>query len=258
LTKYVAGEVTLSQYETLTFKSGVLLPVYVAAFLVVIAILARNLNSSVKKVNKTVYAQAKLVLLAFVACALIGLTTNVILPLLGMGIEHTTRFAPLSAITLVVIIAYAIIRHGLFDIKLAAVRTVAYILSITSLAVVYYAAVYLASTVLFQGQATSSVSVSPLNILLALILAFIFQPIKRFFDRTTDRVFFRDRYKADDFYARLSGILTTTTDLRTLLRRASEEVATTLKAQQAFFYIKKWGNAPCYGWHKAARGSTSW
>ena len=93
------------------------------------------------------------------------------------------------------------------------------------------------SVAFFQGEVSSSFSLSPLNILLALALAFIFQPIKRFFDKTTDRIFFRDRYDPEDFYARLNEMLCSTTDLRNLLRRASSEVASTLKAEKALFYV---------------------
>jgi len=70
------------------------------------------------------------------------------------------------------------------------------------------------------------------------MLAFIFQPIKTFFDKTTDKIFFRDHYKSDEFYARLSEVLTTTTDLRNLLQRAALEIGATLKAEQAFFFLQ--------------------
>lgn len=145
---------------------------------------------------------------------------------------------PVTLFIMAAIMTYAMLRHGLFDIKLAAVRSVAYGLSILALGGIYYAVAYLVSVAFFQGEVSSSFSLSPLNILLALALAFIFQPIKRFFDKTTDKIFFRDRYDPEDFYARLNEILASTTDLRNLLRRASNEVASTLKAEKALFYVQ--------------------
>ncbi len=145
---------------------------------------------------------------------------------------------PTTCLITLMVFLYAIRKTGLFDIRLAAVRTVAYGLSLVSLSVIYYFLAYLVSTVLFKGDIVSGLSLSPINIMLALVLAFIFQPIRHFFDKATDKIFFHSRYKPDDFYARLSEVLTTTTDLRTLLRRASEVVGSTLKAEQVFFYVK--------------------
>lgn len=147
-------------------------------------------------------------------------------------------FLPTSFLGMVSIIAYAMIKHRLFDIKLTIVRSAAYALALLTLSAVYYLLAYIVSTVLLRGEVSSTVSLSPINILLALLLAFIFQPIKNFFDKTTDTIFYKDRYHTDEFYARLSEVLTTTTDLRNLLERASAEIGATLKAEQAFFFVQ--------------------
>ncbi len=70
-----------------------------------------------------------------------------------------------------------------------------------------------------------------------LVSLMFFQPVKKFFGRLTNSVFYRDDYDSDEFFARLNRTLTTTTDLRSLLERAAGEIATTLKSQQAFFFV---------------------
>lgn len=90
---------------------------------------------------------------------------------------------------------------------------------------------------MFNGDNTQSASVSPVNIILALLLAFIFQPVKKFFDKITNKIFYKDNYNTDDFFAKLNKILSFTTDLRGLLERAAVEIGTTLKGEQAFFFI---------------------
>ncbi|HEY1085649.1 MAG TPA: ATP-binding protein [Candidatus Saccharimonadales bacterium] len=144
---------------------------------------------------------------------------------------------PTTCLLTLLVFLYAIRKAGLFDIRLAAVRSVAYVLSLLSLAILYYALVYVVSLVFLQEHATSSISVSPLNVLLALVLAFIFQPIKSFFDKITNKIFYRDRYQSDVFYAELSELLTTTTDLKEMLERAADKIQQTLKTQHAFFVI---------------------
>ncbi|MDB5165753.1 MAG: Sensor protein resE [Candidatus Saccharibacteria bacterium] len=169
--------------------------------------------------------------------AVLAVISSVVLPLI-VNDWSSSSFGPAFALILVGMVTYTIVKHGLFDIRLAAVRSVAYVLSLIVLAVIYYLLAYIVSVTLFKGEVSSTVSLSPINIILALLLAFIFQPIKSFFDKTTDTIFYRDRYHTDEFYARLSEVLTTTTDLRNLLERASSEIGTTLKAEQAFFFVQ--------------------
>jgi len=111
------------------------------------------------------------------------------------------------------------------------------------MAAVYYALAYGLSVFVLGGQSNNIVSASPVNILLALFLTLIFQPIKQFFDRITNRYFYKETYNSDDFFSRLSHLLTSTTDLRGLLERLSTEMAQTLKSEQVFFYLYQTGSS---------------
>jgi signal transduction histidine kinase len=180
--------------------------------------------------------------MAFCVCVVSGLVFNGLLPLIS-GNWQTTKLGPLfGTILLEIMIVYAITRRGLFDIKLAAVRTATYILSLLTLSIAYYGLAYGVSAILFHGQTSASMSISPVNIILALFLAFIFQLVKRFFDKITNRFFYKDNYNSDDFFARLNRTLTSTNDLRGLLERAANEIASTLKSEQAFFFIDTSGD----------------
>lgn len=144
---------------------------------------------------------------------------------------------PISLFVMSVMVGLAIVKYQLFDVKLAVIRTFAYVLSLTTLSIVYYGLAYGISVILFHGHMDSSFSISPINIVLALVLAFLFQPIKNFFDKVTNKFFYKDIYDTNEFYARLNRTLTSTTDLRGLLERVANEIATTLKSEQAFFFI---------------------
>lgn len=153
------------------------------------------------------------------------------------GNFSVTEFGITPLIILVISLYYSVVRYSLFDIKLAAVRAVTYVLSLIVLSAVYFGLAYISSLLLFSGDIGSSVSVNPINILSALLLAFIFQPIKRFFDRATNHFFYKDMYNTDDFFEKLNKILGFTTDLRGLLERTAAEIARTLKGEQAIFFI---------------------
>lgn len=167
--------------------------------------------------------------------AIVGLTFNLIFPV--MDNYDYVAYGPMGTIIFVMACAYAIVRHGLFDVKTAAVRSAAYVVSLLSLALVYFGAAYLLSITVFEGSASTSVSVSPVNILLALLLAFIFQPVRRFFDRATNKIFFRDQYSVDAFITQIGEISTSTTSLHTLLKRASKTIKGTLKSSYATFIV---------------------
>jgi len=235
-TDSVAGHVELDQNKELIFSVGNLLWVYALMFILAVGLLAKNLTLSIRKERGLRKKQALLLLIAFCSSALLGLSLNVLLPLFGQDWD-TTRLGPIVTVVLVGLVAYTMIKHGLFDIRLAAVRSATYVLALLTLSAIYYFLAYIVSITLFSGEVNSSVSISPVNILLALLLAFIFQPIKRFFDKVTNDIFYRDRYDSNEFIARISEVLTTTTDLRGLLQRAATDIGSTFKAEQVFFFV---------------------
>ncbi|MBC7943151.1 hypothetical protein H7X68_01480 [Candidatus Saccharibacteria bacterium] len=158
---------------------------------------------------------------------------NLVLPLIGN--YSLIAIGPILTLLAVAGFFYTIMKHSLFDIHLAIVRTVAYILSLATMTATYFLLAYVISDFLLGQSTTTAQSITSLT--LALILAFAFQPIKRFFDQLTSTVFYKNNYNNDDFLARLSKALTSTTDLRGLLERSANEIARTLKSEQAFFFI---------------------
>lgn len=133
----------------------------------------------------------------------------------------------------------SVIRHGLFDIRLAAARTGAYILSLITLSFIYYYLAYIVSFLFFRGNVNTSVSISPMNIALALLLAFVFQPIKKTFDKLTNAIFYKDNYNSDNFFSKINQIATQTTDMSVLLKNSANEIERTIKIEQVFFTVLK-------------------
>lgn len=236
-TEGVAGIATLDNSGALSFSVGEWLWLYGLAFITGLGLIARNLFLAYKTENTTKRKQITSILLAFILCAGGGLIFNVVIPVLTNDWSWT-KFGPLATVFLVGIIGYTIIRHGLFDIRLAVVRGVAYFMSLTTLAGLYYVLAFTISELMLKDHSGGIIGQNPISILLALVLAFIFQPIKNFFDRLTSKIFYRDEYNTDDFFAAISRQLSETTDLKMLLRVAAEEIATTIKAEHAYFFVR--------------------
>jgi len=209
---------------------------YYLAVIFLIIIIAYLLFQGSKVANKKNRSQIKIVAASILLAAVLATFTNIIVPNLT-GSSLSSQYVPISGLIMATGMSYAIARYGLFDVKQAIVRTVAYVLSLATLSVAYYFIALIISKLIFREQFSTSISVNPVNIALALVLAFIFQPIKKFFDKYTNEFFYKDHYNSDDFFARLNKALAYTTELRDLLERAANEIGHTLKSEQAFFFI---------------------
>ncbi|MDB5167218.1 MAG: Sensor protein resE [Candidatus Saccharibacteria bacterium] len=247
LTPLVSGAADKVADGVVEFTIGSLVWIYVILFMLPLGVLARNLFSRMRRgIAVRQRQQARLVLIAFVGTALLGIILNLVIPTVT-GSWQSSQFGPLAIIFMTALLVYAMERHGLFDIKRAVIRTFNYILTLLTLGFIYYAIAFLISNIVLHASADNiSSAVSPLNITLALLLAFVFQPIKRFFDRITNFVFYRDTYSENEFFARLTHTLSTMTDLSSLLHYASTEISKTVKASFGAFLVYRIDERPLY------------
>lgn len=188
-----------------------------------------------RRANVRIRAQVRQILISVLVATPILIVGNIIMPLIGN--YSISSYAPLSMVLLSGSIIHSIIKHGLVDIKPAAVRSLGYFLSLGTLTVAYAGMAYALSILFFQGQTSTAISTNPLNIVLALALAFIFQPVKNFFDKMTDSIFYRDRYDVGEFLLRLGRILTSTTRLYLVMSKVGQEVSQTLKSDGVLFVV---------------------
>ncbi|HZJ34583.1 MAG TPA: ATP-binding protein [Candidatus Angelobacter sp.] len=225
-----------SQQDVYAINFGPLIWLYALFLVVQLVAVIWIFSISLKTTVGRKRAQIKVIWQSLIVAIPILMITQFIAPAITGSFEITD--AGILIMVLPVVSLYlSVIRHGLFDIRQAIIRTVTYLLSLATLSFIYYYLAYLGSIVLFKGSVVSGVSVSPVNIVMALILAFLFQPVRRFFDKVTNRVFYKDIYNSDDFFARLNKTLGFTTNLRGLLERTAYEIGNTLKSEQAFFFV---------------------
>lgn len=219
-----------------TVAIGPAMPIFVAHSLLLLGLSVARLMKNVRKSAASQRAQSRTILIGIAPTLIMAPITSFVLPVL-FGQTAYVGVTPVYVVFFISAVAYAMIRHSLFDIQLAAVRTATYVLTLATLSVVYYVLAYLVSSLAFQRQATDvPFSTNPLNIALALVVAFIFQPIKRAFDQLTNKIFYRDSYDVDTFYRDLNRILSTTSDLRLLLGGVSRYIADTLKSDSVSFF----------------------
>jgi len=205
-----------------------LVVVYISGFVLVRLIQGVRQKSAIER------SRAKVLFVTIGIAIATILATNVLIPV-GLNNFSFTMVGLFAGMFIIAGVAYGIVRHGMFDIKRAAVRSVTYSLVLMTLAVSYFIMAFLLSTLFGSVFATAGQVVS--GVVISLTLALLFQPIKRFFDRITNKIFYKNEYNSDDFFAALNQTLVSTTDLKRLLEKISHQIAQTLKSEQVFFSL---------------------
>lgn len=176
------------------------------------------------------------VLLSLLVGLGIAILTNAILPSLLNNYTLSSAVGPVATIVISVGFAYAIIRHRLFDIRQVVARSVAYVLLLLTLAGMYGLAIFSITRFLFPSNAGSS-GQSIVSVALAVILAFTFQPLKRFFEHITDSILFRDRYDSQAVLNQVGRILVAEFKLEGLLQSTLQTICEELKISSGQLYV---------------------
>ena len=173
--------------------------------------------------------QLRIVLFAIIGTFSLIIITNFLLVVV-FGI---TLFVPLGpAFTLIFssAMAYAIIKHKLFDLKLIIARAIGYILSLGSFVSLYILTLYLFTQKIFEDT-NPLIKDQLVPLLGALILALSYPKFKRFFDKLTNKIFYQDAYDPQAFLDELNKAIAKDIELKILLRQVTEVIQRNLKAE---------------------------
>ena len=149
--------------------------------------------------------------------------SNFVLPVLFKQ-NQLVIFSPLYAIIFSGLTAYAIITKKLFDIRAIVARSAAYALLLPTLAGLYVVSLLGISAIFLAGKPSQLLTTT-----LAIVLALTFQPLRRFFEQITDRIFFRDRYDSQEVLDNVSKILVTEIELGEMLNKSLRELCSGMR-----------------------------
>jgi len=208
--------------------------IYFAAVLYMTGTILHRLRMGTRKRSAIERSRSQVLFASVGVAVAMILITNVVLPFVFSNFD-LTLIGIFAGMFIIGGVSYGIVRHGMFDIKRAAIRSVTYSLVLITLTMMYFVLAFLISRVFDtvftgSGEAISGVAIS-------LTLALVFQPVRRFFDQVTNKIFYKDTYSTSAFYAELNSTLVSTTRLKTLLERTASQIAKTLKGEQALFFI---------------------
>ncbi len=144
-------------------------------------------------------------------------------------------------------IAYAIIAHQLFDIRVIIKRTVVYSgLLLFTLAT--YSMIVFFFTAVFGGEATFNAKSFIANLIAAMLIAFGISPLQKWLTATTDKYLFKGEYDPQAVLSELSKQLSASVDIRQALQsmvlliksqlRLSRSAVITFKNEESKVVIK--------------------
>jgi signal transduction histidine kinase len=170
------------------------------------------------------------------AASVPALFSNLSLPIMGIG--GYIWLGPFFTLIFAASVTIAIIRHRLFNIRLVLARSIGYLLSVASLAAIYgFVAFLVLNQFAFKGSPISW-GQQMVYTTLAAGLAFTFYPVRRFFEKITNNLFYRDAYDPQLFIDQLNRALVLhNSDLDRMLNDVSAIVQANLKVEFCMFAI---------------------
>jgi signal transduction histidine kinase len=186
-----------------------------------------------KYIRTTSYIKREQFKYLFLA-ALIGVTLGATNTLLSLGV----KFYPLGNLGNIFylgIIAYAIVRYRLLDITVVIKRGLLYTFSVGFITSSYITILSL-SRLFFPSGIEWQVF---LTILIAVFITATFQPLRNWFQRVTDSVFFKGRYDYQKTLREITQEINSVIGIRNLTNLVEQKITKEMRVAKTLFWVKE-------------------
>lgn len=167
------------------------------------------------------------------------IAANIVFNTLFPLMLNTTKYQQLGDFSFIFFLgltAYGIVKHNLMDIRMVVARSVAYASLLFILGTFYAGTIFISQTFLFP-EASYSIGQVILQIVLALIMAFSFQPLRRWITRVTDKIFFKNQYDSGELLDSLAHTIGETIILIELVYKTLDLLISEMKVARGIFII---------------------
>lgn len=167
--------------------------------------------------------------------------------IIGLGlviVSSMVNFTPLGRYPIdiagnginALLIAYAILRHNLLDIRVVIRKSLLYSIPTVLIGTGYFLAISLALR-LFNRYSGAGIFI--LSLIVAILTALLAQPLRDKAQSWIDRLFFREKYDSGLMLQRLSSQAASILDLDIITNRILMETTTILHIEKAAFLLKR-------------------
>lgn len=218
----------------INIKSGPLLAVFGIYFLGYMITAFVILWKKYKNLVGLEKAQVQYLFLGTLTGTIGGAAFNLIIPAITNDYSYS-RFGPYFSILLVGFTSYAIIKHRLFETKVIITRSLLYLvlLTIVTTSLVF---ITVLSGLIFGETQSGQVIVS---IIIASLIVFGLDPLKRGLSQITDSVFFQAKVDYAKLLQKLSSIISLELDLQKLIDDLEKGLVQGIKVKKSFILLRE-------------------
>jgi signal transduction histidine kinase len=147
-----------------------------------------------------------------------------------------TNIGVLPMLILVYSLYYSVVKHRLFDLRLIVVRSLVYVLTLGVLSGFYGVVTHYVLSL--AEKADNALLGDVINVALIIIIVLAYAPLKRLFNRFTNRFFYRDAYDPQVFFNEFNQALVAEVNLERLLQNSTNLITNTIKSQYTLVMIQ--------------------
>ncbi|MBA2279158.1 hypothetical protein H0V99_01820 [Candidatus Saccharibacteria bacterium] len=225
------GQTATYIYGKYVFIVGLFSLIVVGLCLInVFRVYKRSVDLNTKRQATTLFTG----MLATVIFAIIFIT---IIPALIPSQEQLVFIGYFAPYIFTGVLLYSIFRQRFLNFRSIVARSVAYISSLGIMSALYvFVVFYLINKVFFHDDPVS-LRQGFAFVLVAMFLALTFSKIQKFFDKVSNKLFFRDAYDSQVFIDKLNSILVGTIDVGAIGKKSAELIENTLQASFVQFLL---------------------
>lgn len=160
--------------------------------------------------------------------------TNLLIPL-AFGTSQFSQYGPLFSFLMIAMIAHAIVRHRLMDIRLVIRSGVVLLLAVAIAGGIFLTLLGFIRTTVFARAHESPLW---LEVSLVLLIAILFQPLRQWIQTSLDRYLYREPYDYQRTIREASRTIGSMLDLKSLLNYVCDVIGRTIRPEAASIYIK--------------------
>ncbi len=197
-----------------------------------------NLIKKYKKLTGIYKVQVLYIIIGMTIVGLIGLSFNIVFPILGY--DKLIIYGPLSTLIFSGIVAYAITRYRLMNVKVVLKKSFVYVLALTLLLAVV---IFLSILIQFILQKYFSLD-SYVSAVVVITLVVIFLPkAKKYFEEKFNSIFRKDYIDLAKKFEEIEDRMRLVSDMRleNFCKDLSEEMVKLFKLDKVSFYVLRNG-----------------
>jgi len=226
---FIIKDVIFNSGEEKGIVFGPLYSLYIIYFSIYFIWPLWNLFKKYRPSTGILRMQLRYMLIGILISIVFGTLFNLFLPTIGYF--ELNWAGQVSTLVMILLIAYAILKYRLMDIRMVVKRSTIFSLIVIAITAIYAMSAYLVSWVIFGGIYTFQTQIIT-GLIVALLVAIGFRPLYEWLKRTTDTFLFKGEYLPQELMADISDVVSRTLELETVIDVLKNKIIKALRIKK--------------------------